>query len=192
MVFSYPLGIADKTRPETFDSIEEFIPWSGSFCWDYDYKVCQLLSGMNIYPNDHYRVSSMLGDGLVNAFYDTFRPCNTYRAEDGLRGLFKEFEELGGGTYDDFVRFIVDEALFSVLDRLSTTYNSQLFAKHGVPKGKPRREMKRRYNAIFHWVAENAVRTTLRPMYDAWVNEHRWNDWPLELEVQYVHRDPEL
>lgn len=171
MVFSYPFAVVDKTRPETFDSIEEFIPWSGSFCWDYDCKVCQLLSGMNIYPNDYYRVNSVLGGGLVDAFYDTFRPRNTYRAEDGLRGLFKEFGELGGGDYDAFVRFIVDKALFSVLDRLSTTYNAQLFAKHGIPKGKPRMEMKRRYNAIFYWVAENAVRATLRPMYDAWVNE---------------------
>ena len=173
MVFSYPFAVADMTRPETFDSVEEFIPWSGSFCWDYNHKVCQLLSSMNIYPNDHYRVNSVLGDGLVDAFYDAFRPRDTYRAEDGLRGLFKEFGERGGGTYDDFVRFIVDEALYSVLSRLRTTYDSQLFAKHGIPKGKPRREMKRRYNAIFHWVAENAVHATLRPMYDAWVNEQK-------------------
>lgn len=173
MVFSYPFGKAQETRPETFDTVEDFIPWSGSYCWDFHHEVYQLMAGMNIYPNKYESARSMLGDGLVNAFYDTFRPRDTYRAEDGIRGLFREFEKLGGGDYDAFVKFIVNEALYSVLDRMKLIYNAQFFGEHGIPKGRPRREMKHRYNAIFHWVAENAAHATLRPMYEAWVNEQK-------------------
>ena len=173
MVISFPFGKTNMARPETYGSIEEFTDWSGSYLFDFGNEAERLLSKMRIYPNRYGRVCDIMECGLQSGFYDFFRPYDTYRAEDGLKGLFNEFDKLGGGTYDDFIRFIVDKAMFGGLDRLGCIYRAQFFGEHGVPKGKPRREMKRRYSAIFHWVAENAARATLRPMYDAWVNEQK-------------------
>lgn len=171
MFASIPFGYIDREMPETFGNIEEFYNWSGRVLWDFKAYAYNLTKNMNLYESRYDSIASGIAYGMERAVFEYYRPQNTYSSKAGVYGFFEAFEKNGAGDYDAFVKFVVEHALYSALSRLHGIYNADFFKEYGFPKGKPRLNMKRRYKAIARWVAEQTARATLRPMYDAWLNE---------------------
>ena len=169
MLTSHTLSIRQGPIPE-FANVEEFLPWAGRFVWMYRKEVYNLCKPMRLYRSKYGSIPELLFEGVEFAFFEEYRPRDSWSQHDCVRGFFNEFERRGGGTFDDFVDFFEKEAMYSAMSRMESIYNAGFFAEIGYPRGKPRTNAKRRYKTVIRWLIRTSIRNTFKPMYEAWLN----------------------